>query len=154
MKVEENNDGINIFLNNIYFKDVIWDSKSTIEESIRDIILKVKKYYKVQLKGFYKIKIYPHEVGVFIEVIKLDDDNYDGSDIEFRVMVIFNKEMYLKTSDISYISDVSNIIFYNDNYYVDLDSIDNILSVIDMGQIVFEDEIDFDKCIYIKKDYC
>ena len=108
----------------------------------------------MQLKGFYKIKIYPHEVGVFIEVIKLDDDNYDGSDIEFRVMVIFNKEMYLKTSDISYISDVSNIIFYNDNYYVDLDSLDNILSVIDMGQIDFEDEIDFDKCIYIKKDYC
>lgn len=153
MRVEETNDGVCLFLNNFYFKDVNWDSKHTIETAVRDIIFKLKKYFGVHLKGFYKIKIYPSDVGVFMEIIRLDEDNYDGSDVEFRIMVIFNKELYFKTDDFSCI-ECDRVLFYDGYYYINLQDIDSFSSVADMGEVVFSDVIDFSKGIYInKKDY-
>lgn len=150
MKIEETNEGMNLFLNNTYFQDVNWNEKISIEEAVREIFLKIKNNFRVKLKGFYKIKVYPNKAGVFMEVKKIDDDNYDGSEINFRIIVAFNKDMYLKLDDIFYFKQDCEKLFYRDYYYVKIDDIHDILSVIDFGDVVLDDEIDFEKCIFLK----
>ncbi len=150
MKIEENSEGMNLFLNNQYFDGINWNDKISIEDVVRDIFLKIKTNFRVKLKGFYKIKIYPNKVGVFMEVKKIDDDNYDGNEINFRIIVIFNKEMYLKLDDSFYIEGDYEKLFYQNYYYIKLNDIDHILSAIDFGDVVLDDEIDFERCIFIK----
>lgn len=150
MKIEETNEGINLFLNNTYFQDVNWNEKISIEDAVQEIFLKMKNNFRIKLKGFYKIKIYPNEVGVFMEVKKIDDDNYDGSEVNFRIIVVFNKDLYMKLDDIFYINLDCEKLFYHDYYYVKLDDIHHILPLIDYGDVVLDDEIDFGKCIFLK----
>ena len=150
MKIYESDDCLNIFLNNIYFKEVDWDDKKNIEDRLNNLFIKMKKFYKINLKGFYKVKVYPNTIGTFIELIKLDDENYDYSEIDFRVVVIFNKEFYFKFENYDLFGN-KNIIFYNNSYYINIEEIDNYLKYADMGDIVVDDLIDFNKCIYINK---
>lgn len=151
MRIEYDNDDIKIFLHNCYLKDINWHDKIDIEDCIKNILHKICKNYKLKLCGFYKIKIYPHKIGTFIEIIKIDDDSYDGEEVDFRIMVIFNKKMYLKMPDYDYIEKYDTF-FLEDNYYIDLDEIDNSLAIIDLGDIVFDDNIDFNKIIFLKKN--
>ncbi len=154
MKIEQTSEGFHLFLNNIYFKDVDWNEKTSIEENVRGVFVRIKNNFKVKLRGFYKIKIYPNRAGVFMDIKKIDDDNYDGSEINFRIIVMFNKDMYLKMDDCFYIDDDCEKIFYRNSYYVNLEAIENILGVVDFGDVVLEDELDFEECIFLtKKDY-
>lgn len=154
MKIEETNNGFQLFLNNVYFADVDWNMKSSIEKTIRKIFSLVRDHFKVQLRGFYKIKIYPNEIGTFMDVKQIDEENYDGSEIDFRVIVLFHKDMYLKIDDFYPFCQHYDTIFYQDHYYIYLDSIDRFLQVADFGVVVLDDEIDFNKCIFLnKKDY-
>lgn len=155
MKIEQTSEGLNLFLNNKYFKDVNWNDKLSIEEVVRDIFKCIRESFRIKLKGFYKIKVYPNKIGTFIEVKKIDDDNYDGSEINFRIIVLFNKELYLKIDDFFYVDDSYEKLFYNDCFYVRLNEVEDIIKMIDFGDVVLEDEIDFEKCIFLKKkDYC
>ncbi len=151
MRVESMDEDIRIFIHNFYFNNIDWHDKLEIETNIRDILNKICNNYKIKLKGFYRIKIYPHNIGTFIEVIKIDDDNYDGCEVDFRIVVIFNKEMYLKLDDYYYFIEYEKL-YYDGYYYINLDDIDDYLNIIDFGDIVFDDEINFNKAIIIKKN--
>lgn len=149
MRVEENSEGMNLFLNSQYFEGVNWNDKLCIEDAVREIFLRVKNNFRIKLKGFYKIKIYPNKAGVFMVVKKIDDDHYDGEEINFRIMVIFNKDLYLKVDDFFYVLEDCEKLFYQDYYYVKLSELESILPVIDFGDVVLDDEINFEKCIYL-----
>lgn len=154
MKIEETDNGFYLFLNNIYFKEVDWNVKSSIEKSIREVFSLLRSHFKVQLRGFYKIKIYPNDLGTFMDIKQIDEDNYDGSEIDFRVIVLFHKDMYLKVDDFYSFCRDYDTIFYRDHYYIYLDSIEDFLKVADFGTVVLDDEIDFSKSIFLnKKDY-
>jgi len=155
MKIEQTSEGLNLFLNNKYFKDVDWDDKISIEKGVREVFRCIRNNFRVKMKGFYKIKIYPNRIGTFLEVKKIDDDNYDGSEINFRIIVLFNKDLYLRMDDFFYLDTKCEKLFYNNNYYVKLNEVDDILSIVDFGDVVLDDEIDFERCIFLKKkDYC
>ena len=150
MKIIENSNGLNIIISNKYLKDNKWDNKDEIDIFLEKVINNLKKYYNVKLKGFYKIKIYPNNICIYIEMIKLDDDNYDSNEIDYRVVVIFNKDIYFKYEDYSLI-DNENVFFYDNNYYINTNYIDDYIYYAEMGELVFIDDIDINKIKYINK---
>ena len=139
MKVEYIEDGMEIFFQNYFFKNIDWNKKEEVIEKIKEILLKINEQYNLNMRGLYKIKVYPHKIGVFIQVISIDEELYSDSLLDLIIVILFNKELFLKINDYLYIEN-SNLNFINKNnsYYLDLKNIDaiNIIKYIEFGKIV------------------
>ena len=140
MKIERLEDGYKLFIQNVYFKDINWNDKEIVIERIKEIINKIKKRYNLKIKGLYRVKVYPSKVGVLLYVLLLDEDNYSNLDLELRIVIIFNKDIYLKVDDSSFLIDNNLPYIYKDSYYINIDNIDIIDKYIEYGSIVLEDE--------------
>ncbi|MBR4618316.1 MAG: hypothetical protein IKO49_03325 [Bacilli bacterium] len=136
MKVEITDDGLRVFVQNAYFKNVDFNQKEEIVSKIKDLFISLKKRYHLHIKGLYKVKVYPHKVGVVIEAILLDEENYGSSDVDLRIIILFQKDLYLKIDDYSFIENTSFSYLYKDGYYIDLNEIDDICKYIEYGMIV------------------
>lgn len=148
MRVEDMDNGYKIFVHNLYFSSIDWHDKIEIENSIREVLTLVCNHYKITLSGFYRIKIFPHKVGIFMEILQIDDESYDGCEVNFRIVVVFNQEMYLKLDDYDYFLEYDKLYFDN-YYYINLNEVDDYLKVSDFGEIVSSDNIDFGKSLFI-----
>ncbi len=140
MKVEIIDDGFRIFLQNNYFNDINWEDKDEIIDKINDVFDDIKKNYHIYLKGLYRVKVYPNEVGVIIYTILLDNDTYSSNDFDLKIVVLLNKKFYLRINDYSFVKD-KNYFLYNDYCYVNTSDINNYLSLIEFGDLVLEEEI-------------
>ncbi len=138
MKIEKIEDGYKLFIQNIYFKDINWNDKECVIERIKEIITKIKKRYNLKIKGLYRVKVYPSKIGVILYVLLLDEENYSNIDLDLRIIVIFNKDVYLKIEDSSFIDRLPYT--YKDSYYINVEDITNIDKYIEYGSIVLEDE--------------
>jgi len=136
VKVEITDDGLRVFVQNAYFKNVDFNQKEEIVSKIKDLFISLKKRYHLHIKGLYKVKVYPHKVGVVIEAILLDEENYGSSDVDLRIIILFQKDLYLKIDDYSFIENTSFSYLYKDGYYIDLNEIDDICKYIEYGMIV------------------
>ncbi len=147
MKVYESEDKIFIILNYVS-NDLNFEDKNVINKFVKQIFFKLKSYYHLNVNGFYKVKIYPNKLGLFIEMLKIDDDIYDPGEVDFRVIIIYNKDIYFEYDDYSLIKN-KNVFFYNGKYFIDIKYIDNYIRYCDYGSIVLLDDIDLNRCIYI-----
>lgn len=138
MKIEKIEDGYKLFIQNIYFKDINWNDKECVIERIKEIITKIKKRYNLKIKGLYRVKVYPSKIGVILYVLLLDEENYSNIDLDLRIIVVFNKDVYLKIEDSSFIDRLPYT--YKDSYYINVEDITNIDKYIEYGSIVLEDE--------------
>lgn len=138
MKIEKIEDGYKLFIQNVYFKDINWNDKESVIERIKEIITKIKKRYNLKIKGLYRVKVYPSSVGVLLYIILLDEDNYSNLDLDLRIIIIFNKDIYLKIDDSSFIDNLPYT--YKDSYYINVEDIDVIEKYIEYGSLVLEDE--------------
>ena len=106
MKIERIEEGYKLFIQNIYFKDINWNDKETVIDRIKEIIVKIKKRYNLKIKGLYRVKVYPSKVGVILYILLLDEDNYSNLDLDLRIVIIFNKNIYLKIDDLSFVDNL------------------------------------------------
>ena len=130
-----------IYINNIFFKNETWDDKDKIIKTIKKYIIRLKNNYHIKLRGFYKVRAFPNKkIGTFIEMEKLDEDDYDS--IELRIIVDFKEKLFFKFYEYEYIPNNSNYILYDNFYYVDIKDIEeDIISFIELGEIVYERSI-------------
>ena len=71
MRIEiVNDEDIDIFINAYQFNGINLKDKETLLNEIKDILIKIDTRYKLDLNGFYKIKVYPNQkIGVFLNII-------------------------------------------------------------------------------------
>ena len=88
LKVEKvGSDILTVFMSNFYFKDIDMDKKIELIGIIKEYIDKIDQRYRLNLNGFYKIKVYPNKkIGVFLEIIKIDDNEF-SSGADFRIII-------------------------------------------------------------------
>lgn len=141
MKIEFCDDSLKIFIQNNFFPNVNWEDKEQVVQTIKDLFFRIRRKYHLHLKGLYKVRVYPHKVGIIIEAIQLEEDTYTNADIDLRIILLFNKDFYLKVEDCSFLDNETKSWFYKDSYYIDLDTLDEITKYIEYGTIVSEDEI-------------
>ncbi|MCI8346875.1 MAG: hypothetical protein HFJ12_02880 [Bacilli bacterium] len=142
MKVEIiNSDIISVFINNFYFKDVDLTKKIEFVSIIKDLITKIDTRYKLNLNGFYKIKVYPHKkIGVFLDIIKIDDNEFSNG-ADFRIVVYQNEKFFLQTECYEQINSDIKKRYYNHNFYIDINDIDDIYQLTDIGTIIYGDSV-------------
>lgn len=141
MKIEMiNNEYIDIYINPYNFKNIHVLNKDSILESIKDHLLIINNRYKLYLSGFYKIKAYFNKkAGLFLNVIKIDDSDF-SNDADFRIILFQNEKFLFEVEDYDIIETIPKKIFYKDKFYVDIDDIENINSLIDMGKVIYGDD--------------
>lgn len=142
MRVEMVNDeDIDIYINPYNFRYISVYSKENILEFIKEYLLIINTRYRLNLSGFYKIKSYFNKkAGLFLNVIKIDENEF-SNDIDFRIILFQNERFLFEVEDYDVIKDIPNKILYNNKFYTNVDDIYNIDKVIDMGRIVYGDEV-------------
>ena len=140
MKLEYTDDGIRIFLQEVYFKNIDLNDKDSLTTKLNYIFTYITRVYHFSMKGLYRIKIYKTKFGFIIDSILLDKDTYSGNDFEFKILVILNKNFYYKTEEYSLVKDFDY--YYKDGfYYISLSEISNFINYSEFGSIVFDEEV-------------
>lgn len=159
MKVESTgNDSYVLFLSTDYIGTIAFDSKEEIGLYLKDIIVLLRKRYGLVLKGFYEVNIYINEkVGMFIEIENIDDYDFLIEEIDLKIIIHFDSEVYFKTNNYDFISNYSSIKFLDNNYYINVVDINDndIIKLIEFGEFVYGDgcnKIDSESLILINKN--
>ena len=139
MKVEIiNSEYLTVFLNKCYFDEIDLEKKSDIIACIKDIISKIDSRYRLDLNGFYKIKVFPNKkLGVYLDIIKIDDNDFNDR-ADFRIVIYQDSNFYLEM-DVCDIKNIDEKIYYNNNFYININDINNIDKYMDYGQIIYGD---------------
>lgn len=134
-----------VFLSNDYIGDIDYTSKGKIGLYLKKIIVILKKRYNLVLKGFYEVNVYINKkVGMFIEINKIGEYDFDTEEIDLKIVVHFDSDFYFKTDNYDVISKYKNIKFFEDSYYIDVDDIgDNeVIKIIEMGEFIYGKDSD------------
>ena len=139
MRVEIiNSEYLTVFLNKCYFDEIDFEKKSDIIVCIKDIISKIDSRYRLNLNGFYKIKVFPNKkLGVYLDLIKIDDNDFNDR-ADFRIVIYQDSNFYLEM-DVCDIKNIDEKIYYNNNFYININDINNIDKYMDYGQIIYGD---------------
>lgn len=141
MKIEIYSKGIyKIFINKEIIKVVDLNNRDSIVKCVKNILYKLKT--RLGLNGFYKIKVFPHEkIGLFLEVIKLDDSDYSNS-LDLRVVVYMEDKFYFETADYFVIEKCNDKRYMDGLFYclVD-DSFEDVLAKVEFGKFIYGKEV-------------
>lgn len=130
-----------IFINNNYLNDIDFNSNEDIILFVKNIIIKYKS--KLNMRGFYKVKVLVKEkIGLFIDIIRLDDNEYSNI-VDLKVIVNKDKKIYFKTYNYDVLPKNINI-YYSDNcFYCDVEDIDNMNDVVEFGEYIYGRDINY-----------
>ncbi len=142
MKVEViNDDDFDVFINCYNFKDIHIFVKDDILALIKDYIIIINKRYRLNLSGFYKVKSYYNKkIGLFLNIIKIDDNDF-SDEADFRIILFENEKFLFEVEDYDLVKDIKNKVYYNDMFYVDVNDISSLNNLIDMGRIIYGDDV-------------
>ncbi|MEI3530379.1 MAG: hypothetical protein V8Q75_04815 [Bacilli bacterium] len=138
-----------IFLNKLYLKELNFDVREDLEDYFKELFLKLKKYYMINISGYYNIDVYiDNDYGLVINLNKENIEYYDYFDnqIDMRISLKDSKFLYGIDDPLSLPAFAEgNIYIYKDKYYVDFnDIIDNVtmMYLLEFSDIIFDEQID------------
>ena len=149
--VNQDENCMTIFLNKHYIRDLNFDIKNDLESYFKNLFLKLKRYYDINISGYYNIEVYIDDnYGLIMKLNKEEIEYYDYFDnqIDMRISIKNNKFLY-SIMDPFIMNDILHhsidVYLYKDRYYIDLmDSVDEkiMMKVIEFSDILFDDEVD------------
>lgn len=138
-----------IFLNNFCLKELEFDIKGDLEEYFKELFLKLKKYYSINILGYYNIDVYiDNNYGLIMNLIKEDIEYYDYFDnqIDMRISLKNSKFLYCVDDPLSLIEfNNSEVYVYKDRYYLDfINDIDDktMMYLLEFSEIIFDKQVE------------
>ena len=123
-----------IFFNIVYLKNIQL-TKENIIQLVKQLLKKLKN--KLMLRGFYKVKVYVHpKIGLFLSLLRLEEFEYEDT-LDFRVIVFLDEKIYFKTKDYFILPRDVDVYYDKKYFYCDVDSIPNLLSILEFGSFIF-----------------
>lgn len=141
MRIEScGKNNFSIFINNEYVQDIVYSSKEELIMFIKDFIFKVKA--KLNMRGFYKIRVYPQEgIGIYLDVDKLDDIDLSNS-LDLRVIIMNDDNFYFETEDYDLIRNCNDKRYKDGLFYCVVDNdFDKILEKVEFGRFIYGKEV-------------
>ncbi len=121
------------------------DHKSEIIKAVKETVLKANKIYHLNLKGFYKVRVYLNKkMGFVIEIISIDDISINNA-IDLRVLVYFDQEFYIEVDNFDFLPPNKKVVYVNNKFYIDSNSLNSreIASLLEFGEVIYKvEEID------------
>lgn len=115
-----------------YYKNI--DDKALYDE-VKELIKGIQK--RLKLKGFYKAIVINKNIGLFIQLKKIEESFYKNTlDLKIEIKDL---DVYYKTEDYFVIKGLSNIKYKDGMFYCVVDeSFDKILEKVEFGDFIFE----------------
>lgn len=99
MKVDIKNDNFIIYVNK-YLINYDMKNRKDIEENIKDLLIRIRKIYKIKLSGYYKIKVYQNDLyGLIFDCVKEDDLDFFPDLCDLKVNILYDSKILLESDD-------------------------------------------------------
>lgn len=133
MKIKYQSDLIIIYL---YKHFLEYDNKDKLHHEIKEIFINLIKNYNLDLFGYFKVDIYENKkYGCILEINKIYSDNSDY--IDLKVILHHNTKFYLVMNEY-YFLNIEHVKYHNNNFYLDIDNIENLDNYIEFGEIYYD----------------
>ena len=117
MKIDFIDNTYVVYLNKYSIIDIDFSNTKALERDLKSLLRRLKKHYKIDIKGYYNITVYIDEY--YGAVLKIEEDNeyYDYFDDTIIRMKKVKSNFLYEVDDISYIDNYINKfkISINDN---------------------------------------
>ena len=102
MKIDFMDNTCIVYLNKYNIIDMDFSNTKVLERDLKSLLLRLKKYYKIDIKGYYNITVYIDEYYGAVLKIEEDNDYYDYFDdtIAIRMKKVKSNFLY-EVDDIS-----------------------------------------------------
>ena len=139
MKIEVNYDKTIIYLKKEVIGSIDFDNVDNLEKYLKELIIKLKNIYNIEIKGFYNIKVFIDSLyGVILELEAEDLDYGDYfNQIEMRIIPIYTEFLY-KVDDVININ--GKVYIYENNMFLRINkniSYKDYIKVMDYAKIVY-----------------
>ncbi len=125
MKINIDDNKIVIYINKKNLK-INYLNKQLLEDYVKDLILKIKKIYKVKIAGSYEVSIYENRFyGIIMEFVKIESLDFFPDLIDLKLNILYDSDIYLELDDYFLIKKYKEVYYFKDKYYL---SINNMLS--------------------------
>lgn len=118
-------DSIILFLSDMDFS--LEEDILELENKFRDIFLRLKKLYNIDIEGYYKIDIYVDNfIGVIVDIEREDFEYFEYSDnqVDMHISIHNNEFILIEIDDIYVLPDkfLEKVLYYNyDNkFYINI----------------------------------
>ncbi|MEG0025904.1 MAG: hypothetical protein RR847_02000 [Bacilli bacterium] len=152
MKISINDDvNTTLFLSKAYIDDIDFANRIDIEIYFKELFKKLKKFYNLDIKGFYDILIYTDKYyGTLIllkqEIVEYDD--YFDNHIDMHFSIKEYSSFLYELTDLFFLENkvLDNVLiyFFNDHIYV---RIIKKMDDIEMGRLIENSKIIYDDYI-------
>ncbi len=133
MKIINKDKKIILYLYKNFFST---DNKEIIIKEIKDLFIKLIKYYKLLFSGIYEVFVYENKLyGTIIEIIKKDDLLFSPDLIDIKVKIKKDTDIYLKTNDYFVFKDYKDIYYYKNCFYIPINK--DYLKLIELTEIEY-----------------
>jgi len=141
MKVKVEDKKIVLYLYNYFFSSY---QKQSITKEIKNIFIKLIKYYNLEFKGIYNVYVYENtSYGTILEIELEQELLFNRDIIDIKVKILTDKEMYLKTNNYEIIEEYENIYFKDNNYYINIKNVSNLINILEFIDIIYNENENF-----------
>ncbi|MEG1647719.1 MAG: hypothetical protein RR325_03030 [Bacilli bacterium] len=145
-----------VFLNKFYIDKINFNNKIVLEDYFKNLFLRLKENYKIDMIGYYNIFIYIDDnYGIILEIIKEDIECFDyfGSQIDMQISKPSREHFLYQVKDLFCINQklLNKFVIYKmqDDFYL---KVKTKLTNIEFGNILeLTDIIYGENCINILK---
>ena len=130
MKIDYSHEKIIVYLLSNFDED--------IEELCLNVINKLKKYFNIELKGFYDVNIYRDiNYGTILEFVLEQSELYiDFTKVDLHISDFSNTSFLYEIEDILDV-DVNKFYLYDNKYYISLNDLD--IKNTEFGNLIYKD---------------
>lgn len=130
MKIDYSHEKIIVYLLSNFDED--------LEELCLNVINKLKKYFNIELKGFYDVNIYRDiNYGTILEFVLEQSELYiDFTKVDLHISDFSNTSFLYEIEDILDV-DVNKFYLYDNKYYISLDHLD--IKNTEFGNLIYKD---------------
>lgn len=135
MKFEKLGKEYYVFIDKCYVDNVDYDDKKSISDFVKTFIFRYRN--KMNLNGFYKVKVYSNKyVGLFLEIFCLEENEYPNT-LDLRILVYLNHDVYYLSDDYFLVNNFSEI-YYSENKFYCLVDKDVDVSILEFGNFIYD----------------
>lgn len=133
MKVDIKNDNFIIYVNK-HLINYDMKNRKDIEENIKDLLIKIRKIYKIKLSGYYKIKIYQNDLyGLIFECIKEDDLDFFPDFCDLKINILYDSKILLESDDFFIFNNNKKTYKKGNKFYINIKDL-NELEIIKLSE--------------------
>ena len=133
MKVDIKNDNFIIYVNK-YLINYNMKNRKDIEENIKDLLIRIRKIYKIKLSGYYKIKVYQNDLyGLIFECVKEDDLDFFPDFCDLKINILYDSKILLESDDFFIFNNNKKTYKKGNKFYINIKDL-NELEIIKLSE--------------------